>query len=58
MPKKENKLIDYARLIVKVGANVQKKQIVLIDSIIEAKPLTTKVVEECYKAGASKVIVR
>ncbi|MDR2567973.1 MAG: aminopeptidase [Mycoplasmataceae bacterium] len=51
------KLEDYAKVIVNVGANVKKDQIVVISSIIEAYPLTRLVVEQCYKKGAKKVIV-
>ncbi|MDR2636658.1 MAG: aminopeptidase [Mycoplasmataceae bacterium] len=57
-PAQSKLLSDYARLIAHVGVNVQPKQIVLIDSIIEAAPLTEKVVEECYNMGASKVVVK
>ncbi|MDR0340791.1 MAG: aminopeptidase [Mycoplasmataceae bacterium] len=50
-------LIEYAKLIVKVGANVQKNQVVVINSILEAQPLTKLVVEQAYLAGAKNVIV-
>jgi aminopeptidase len=51
------KLKDYAQVITKVGVNVQKGQVVIINSIVEAYPLTRLVVEECYKLGAKKVII-
>jgi len=54
----EKKIKDYAKLIVKVGANVQKKQVVVVEAISEAYPLVREVVSEAYKAGASKVKVR
>jgi aminopeptidase len=42
----ENKLLnDYAKLIVKVGVNPKKNQLVYINSIIEAAPLTRLVVD-------------
>jgi aminopeptidase len=52
------KMRDYAKVIVKVGANVQPKQRVIIDAIVDAVPLVNLVVEECYRAGASHVEVR
>jgi aminopeptidase len=52
------KLIDYAKVIVRVGVNVQKNQPVVISAIVESIPLVRCVVNECYKAGASKVHVR
>lgn len=51
-------LKKYAEVIVKVGANVQKGQPVVIGAIVESYPLTRYVVEECYKAGASTVYCR
>jgi aminopeptidase len=53
----EKKLQDYAKLIVRIGVNVQKNQVVVINSIIEAYPLTRLVVEQSYKVGAKKVII-
>lgn len=51
----ENKLKDYARLIVKIGANVQKGQRVRLEAEIDQLPLVKAVTEECYKAGAKYV---
>ena len=50
-------LLEYAKLIVKCGANVQKNQLVVIKAPVEVYEFTRLVVEEAYKAGASKVIV-
>jgi aminopeptidase len=51
-----NKLLKkYAQLIVKTGVNVQKNQQVVLVSSISAYDLALLVLEECYKAGASKV---
>lgn len=52
-----DKLHQYAQLIVKVGMNVQPKQPVFIRSSVEAIELTQLIVEESYKAGASDVRV-
>ena len=51
----ENKLREYAKLIVKIGANVQKGQRVRLQAGVDQIPLVTMVTEECYKAGASYV---
>ena len=53
----QEKLKQYAKLLVKVGMNVQEKQPVFIRSSVEALELTHLVVEESYKAGASDVRV-
>ena len=51
----ENKLREYAKLIVKIGANVQKGQRGSLQAGVDQIPLVTMVTEECYKAGASYV---
>lgn len=51
----ENKLREYAKLIVKIGANVQKGQRVCLQAEVDQIPLVKMVTEECYKAGASYV---
>ena len=51
----ENKLREYAKLIVKIGANVQKGQRVRLQAGVDQIPLVKMVAEECYKAGASYV---
>lgn len=45
----------YARLITETGANVQKGQPVKIYASVEQYEFITILVDECYKAGASKV---
>ena len=50
-------LREYARLIVRVGANVQKGQEVLIRAGLDQPEFVTMVVDEAYKAKAKKVIV-
>jgi aminopeptidase len=54
----QKEINDYAKVIVRVGVNVQKNQPVVISAIVEALPLVQAVVEQCYKAGASKVMVQ
>lgn len=46
-----------AKLAVKVGANVQKDQLVVLRTNVESKDLARAVVEEAYLAGAKKVII-
>lgn len=47
----------YARLIAVKGVNVQKGQAVFINAELDQPQFVELVVEECYKAGASKVTV-
>ena len=54
---KKSDLKKYARLIVRVGANVQKGQPVVISSHVNDAYFTKLVVEEAYKAKASEVMV-
>ncbi|MEI7668242.1 MAG: aminopeptidase [Erysipelotrichaceae bacterium] len=51
-------LRKYARLAVRIGANVQKGQPLLINTNLELKDFVRICVEEGYKAGASIVSVR
>lgn len=51
-------LKDFAELAVKVGVNLQKGQVLVVDSAIECKEFARMVIEEGYKAGASRVIIR
>lgn len=53
----KGKLTKYAELAVRVGINVQTGQPVLINTSTDAVDFTRLVVEEAYKAGASKVTV-
>lgn len=54
---KKSDLRKYAKLVAKVGANIQKGQQVKINATIEQSDFVLLVVEECYKAGASKVSI-
>jgi aminopeptidase len=53
---KESLLQSYAELIARTGANVQKGQYVLIRVNVGIEDFAAKVAEECYKAGASRVV--
>lgn len=54
---KKSLLKKYAHLIAVSGANVQKKQPVIIRASVDQADFVTLVAEECYKAGASYVRV-
>lgn len=51
-------LKKYAELIVRVGANVQKGQEVIINCSAEQHKFAAMLVEECYRVGASLVDVQ
>ncbi|MER2182158.1 MAG: aminopeptidase [Clostridia bacterium] len=53
----KEKRAEYARLIVRTGANVQKGQIVQLTAAVEQHEFAALVIEECYRAGAKKVNV-
>lgn len=50
-------LKKYARLIARSGANIQKGQDVVITAGLDQPDFVSILVEECYKAGATRVIV-
>ena len=54
---KQTILRKYARLIARVGANIQKGQNVNIYCDLDQPKLVELLVDECYKAGAKKVRV-
>ena len=54
---KKTILRSYARLIAKTGANVQKGQEVFIDAGLDQPEFVAMLVDECYKLGASRVVV-
>ena len=54
---KQSLLRGYARLIAVSGANVQPDQEVFINAALDQPEFVTLLVEECYKAGAKKVVV-
>ena len=51
-------LEKYAKLVVEVGANVQKNQLVAVNSSTETKELARLIVSAAYKAGAKRVVVQ
>ena len=54
---KKKVLKDYAKVIVRIGANVQKGQDVVIDANVNDNYFVQYLVEECYKAKANSVTV-
>jgi aminopeptidase len=52
----EKTLRNYAHLIVTVGAAVKKGQAVIIRTDVNNEEFATIVAEECYKAGASRIV--
>lgn len=54
---KKSTMQKYARLIAQKGVNVQKGQEVVVNASLDQPEFVKMVVEECYKKGASKVMV-
>ncbi|MBP5750947.1 MAG: aminopeptidase, partial [Firmicutes bacterium] len=54
---KKTVLREYAKLIARMGVNVQKGQEVYIRSGLEFPEFTAMVAEECYHLKAKKVVV-
>ena len=54
---KKTVLREYARLIARMGGNVQKGQDVVIMASVEQPEFVKMVAEECYACGARRVIV-
>lgn len=54
---RQSVLKKYAKLIVRVGANVRRGQDVIISAELDQPKFIEYVVEECYKAGARQVRV-
>ena len=54
---KKTVLREYARLIARMGANVQKGQEVYIRASLEQPEFAAMVAEECYRLKAKKVVV-
>ncbi|WP_433620274.1 aminopeptidase [Paenibacillus cellulositrophicus] len=53
----ENKLNNYAELAVKIGANVQPGQTLVVNATIDAAPLVRLIVRKAYEIGAKLVKV-
>jgi len=54
----QERLADYARLIVEVGANVQPGQTVLLSASTDSAYFARLVAEEAYDVGAREVVTR
>ena len=54
---KQKSLRNYARLIARVGVNIQKGQDVILYCDLDQPGFVELLVDECYKAGAKKVKV-
>lgn len=54
---KKSLLKKYAKLVAQKGVSVEKNQPVRINASIESHEFVEMLVEACYKAGASKVVV-
>ena len=54
---KKSLIRNYAKLIARVGGNVQKGQEVFITAELESRDFILILAEECYRAGASNVFV-
>ena len=54
----EQLIEKYAELIVKVGANVQKGQYVIIRTGVFEEEFASIVARKCYEAGAKRVFVK
>ena len=52
-----DKLSEYAKLVVQVGANLQKGQTLLLSCPVECASFGRLVAEEAYKAGARDVVL-
>ena len=54
---KKSTIKKYAKLIVRVGANVQKGQSVVVSCATDQADFCALIVDECYKAGAKYVTI-
>lgn len=54
---KKSTMQKYARLVAQKGVNVQKGQEVVVNASLDQPEFVKMVVEECYRKGASKVMV-
>lgn len=54
---KKTDLRSYAKLIARMGINVEKNQEVVINAELDQPEFVAMVVEECYRAGAGRVRV-
>ena len=52
-----NLLLKYAKLAVKKGVNIQKDQLLVINSPIDCSEFARMIADEAYKYGASDVVI-
>ncbi len=55
---RKNLIKEYAKLLVRTGLVVHKGQTVIVQANVDQEDFVALVCDECYKAGAKKVIVR
>ena len=53
----EKEIQNYVELVIKKGINIQKGQILVINSPVETFEFTRKLVKKAYELGASEVVV-
>lgn len=53
----EKQIENYVELTIRKGVNIQKGQILVINSPVETYDFTRKLVEKAYEFGASEVVV-
>ncbi|MGY0393770.1 aminopeptidase [Fusobacterium sp.] len=53
----EKEIKNYVELIIRKGINIQKGQILVVNSPVETYDFTRQVVNEAYKQGAGEVVV-
>ena len=53
----EDKLAEYAKLIVRTGVNVQKGQILVVRCSVECADFARRVAKEAYDAGAKETVL-
>ena len=54
----DKRMQEYARLAVRIGANVQKDDILMLNSPVDCAEFARMITEEAYAAGARNVIVK
>lgn len=54
----EDRLLEYAKLVVRVGVNIQKGQTLVLACPVECAAFGRMVAEEAYEAGAREVVMR
>ena len=54
----QEKLLEYAKVVTKVGANVQKGQTIVVACPVECAEFGRLIAEEAYELGAREVVIR